>query len=167
MLIIKIIRINLFNSPDPRSKKYFYCSIGFELLCSKWMPYFYFSQTKKAVRAFVLIGVFVGLLVSSGEGIRLFPFPFADAETNESLGNLNKIPHQFNLHRFENKHASFHAESHGGKFSPHITTSFGIGGNISFVPKINGFQFDEAKLFLLLKSRRVGNDRGKRAPPLV
>ncbi|MCD9188982.1 MAG: hypothetical protein LUM44_21370 [Pyrinomonadaceae bacterium] len=131
------------------------------------MPHFYFSQTQKAVRAFVLIGVFVGLLVSSGEGIRLFPFPFASAETNESLANLDKIPHQFNLHRFENERSSFHAESHSGKFSPHLTNSFGVRGNISFVPKINSFQFDEAKLFLILKSRRAGSSRGKRAPPFV
>lgn len=164
MLVIKIIRINL---SDPRSKKYFYCSIGVELLCSKWMPHFYFSQIKKAVRAFILIGVFVGLLVSSGEGIRLFPFPLADAEINESLENLDKIPHQFNLHRFENERTSFHAESHSGKFSPHLTNSFGGRGNIAFVPKIHSFHVDEAKLFLLLKSRRVGNHRGKRAPPFA
>ena len=131
------------------------------------MPHFYFSQITKAVRAFILIGVFVGLLVSSGEGIRLFPFPFADAETNESLENLDKIPHQSNLHRFENERTRFHAESHNGKFSPHITNSFGIRGNIAFVPKIKGFHVDESKLFLLLKSRRAANHRGKRAPPCV
>jgi len=127
----------------------------------------YFRKVQPVLRAVILLGVFVGLLVSSGEGIRLFPFPFASAETNESVENLDKIPHQFNLHRFENKNASFHAESHSGKFSPHITNSFGIRGNLSFVPKIVGFHIAEAKLFSLLNSRRAGNDRGKRAPPFV
>lgn len=131
------------------------------------MREFYFGKVQPFLRAFILIGVFVGLLVSSGEGIRLFPFPVADAETNESLENLDKIPHQFNLDRFENERASLHAESHSGKFSPHLTNSFGIRGNVSFVPKINGFQIDESNLFALLKSRRAGNHRGKRAPPFV
>lgn len=131
------------------------------------MRKFYFGKALPFLRAFILVGVLSGLLVSSGEGVRLFPFPFADAETNESLENLDKIPPQFNLPRFENERTSFHAESHSGKFSPHLTNSFGVRGNITFVPKINSFQIDEAKLFLILKSCRAANNRGKRAPPFV
>lgn len=131
------------------------------------MREFYFRKSLPFLRAFILIGVLSGLLVSSGEGIRLFPFPFAESDKNERLENLDKIPHQFNLHRFENKHASFHAESHSGKFSPHLTNSFGDRENISFVPKIVGFHLAEAKLFYLLKSRRAECNRGKRAPPIV
>lgn len=131
------------------------------------MRNFYFRKSLAFLRALILLGVLGGLLVSSGEGIRLFPFPFANAEIQESFQNPNKIPHGFNLHRFENERANFHAESHGGKFSPHLTNAFGNHETLLFSPKNVAFQIDEANLFSLLKSRRAGNHRGKRAPPFI
>ncbi|HQU84118.1 MAG TPA: hypothetical protein PKY59_13370 [Pyrinomonadaceae bacterium] len=126
---------------------------------------FYFAKTKYALRAIVLLGVFLGLLVSSGEGVRLFPFPNVKAETRESVENQNKIPHQFNLHRFGEERNAFHAESFHGKFSPHLTNGFKFRQKLSFKPKNSRFELDNSNRFAFHESRRALNNRGKRAPP--
>lgn len=60
-------------------------------------------------RAVVLLGLLAGLLVSSGEGIRLFPFPaFAAAQTGKSfLNNGEKNDYQENIFRFEKAESGF------------------------------------------------------------
>lgn len=54
-------------------------------------------------RAAVLCAVLIGLLVSCGEGIQLFPFPATETSTgnNTFLSSENEIVYQFNAHRFE------------------------------------------------------------------
>lgn len=54
-------------------------------------------------RAAVLCAVLVGLLISCGEGIQLFPFPATEISTGNKafLSSENEIAYQFNAHRFE------------------------------------------------------------------
>ena len=131
------------------------------------MRNFYFRKSQTFLRAVLFFGVLGGLLFSCGEGIRLFPFSSEKAENYENARNQNKIPHQFNLHRFENDRNGFHAESHGNgsNSSPHLTNACGNYENPLFSPKAVSFQIAETELSAALKSRRLGNNRGKRAPP--
>lgn len=129
------------------------------------MVEFYFAKTKRALHAVILLGVFIGLLVSSGEGVRLFPFPAVKAEMSESVQPQNKLPYQFNLHRFGEERNAFHAESFHGKFSPHLTNGFKLSQKLSFRLKNFGFRFHKSNLFAFHESRRALSNRGKRAPP--
>jgi len=70
------------------------------------------SQTFQSVfRAVILCGLFVGLLFSCGEGIRLFPFPAAKIalDTDSEYKGETKTDYQKNIHRFENNQGNLAA----------------------------------------------------------
>jgi hypothetical protein len=64
-------------------------------------------------RAVVLFVVFAGLLFSCGEGIRLCPFAFTEAQQTASsnLQNDEERDYEKNLHRFENSCANSQSKS--------------------------------------------------------
>src|SRR5688572_26138653 len=98
------------------------------------MPNFFRQNCQFLFRAALLIGVLAGLLVSCGEGIRLFPFPFL--ETSQSINTKWKtdgeISYQKNIHRFESKHENYQVKLQRDKIKPDWTSDFKVLNHLSF-----------------------------------
>ncbi len=101
---------------------------------------------QKIFRAIVLCGVLTGLLFSCGEGIRLFPFPFAETAKSD-LSNLNfenKLPYQINILRLEDGQKKFKTKSrHNDQHQFPIESGFRNDAAL---------QFSETPLFLSFSS---------------
>lgn len=119
-------------------------------------------------RPAVLFVVFAGLLFSCGEGIRLFPFPFAEKTQNLSseLQNVEERDYERTFHRFENNQANF--QSKAQRFNlPHDWTGVGRGFDRTAFLKIADWH--KAGLLLCLqvfKSRFISAPSESRAPPV-
>lgn len=119
---------------------------------------------KAVFRAVVLFGVLTGLLFSSGEGIRLFPFPAFGAAQNEKsfLNGGEGTDYQKNVFRFEKGEGSFSkiqrsARDHWANFRlPQKSAIF----KLAVI-----FQSDSDLISKVFKSRFILQSSGSRAPP--
>jgi hypothetical protein len=114
--------------------------------------------------ALLYFGVLAGLLFSSGEGIRLFPFPSPASAQNEKsfLSDGKKSDYKENVFRFEKGEGSFskfprNAKDFWASFqTPQKSPVF----KLAFI-----FQADSAFVRSVFKSRFISQSPGSRAPP--
>ena len=118
-------------------------------------------------RLAVFFGVFGGLLFSSGEGIRLFPFPPAEVSA-EKPASVRKSEtgnaYQKNFHRFENEQASQKAKNQ--RVNPRAKAeTFNVA---CFAPRFAPTNLPAADSFLsgeIAVKRFLRASMGSRAPP--
>lgn len=63
-------------------------------------------ERKYTFRSIILLGLLLGLFVSSGEGVRLFPIPSTDSERADTVSSeisfSTREDYNFAVHRFRN-----------------------------------------------------------------
>lgn len=79
-----------------------------------------FKIWQQTIRRALFIGVFLGLLFSCGEGIRLFPFSdgVKGKAGYEFIDKSETIYYQLSVHRFENSSVNFAAKQQLKQFQP-------------------------------------------------
>lgn len=115
-------------------------------------------------RAVVLFGVLAGLLFSSGEGIRLFPFPPSAAAQNEKsfLSDGKESDYKENIFRLEKGEGSFSKFQRSAK---DYWAGFQMPQKSPFFRLAVIFQTDSAFIPRVFQSRFVSQTPGSRAPP--
>jgi hypothetical protein len=124
-----------------------------------------FPQNRQAVfHAFLYFGVLAGLLFSSGEGIRLFPFPPSATAQNEKsfLSDGKKSDYKENVFRFEKGEGSFSKFQRNAK---DFWASFQMPQKPPVFKLAFIFQADSAFIRSVFKSRFISRSPGSRAPP--
>lgn len=126
------------------------------------------KNCKLCFRAVLLAGVLAGLFFSSGEGVRLFPFPSAEVAKNKQsrFGNKNKIPYQFNIHRFENGQGNFQSKTHRDNSLSHSANNDNALNKPPFFATKTGNKIDFPHGSEIFKSRLFYTSSGSRAPPV-
>jgi hypothetical protein len=76
------------------------------------MKSYFPAKTSIFLRAVLIFGLLNGLLFSSGEGIRLLPFPTSgiSGQTNSELKNSEEHPTEKNLHRFHSRPTTYQSK---------------------------------------------------------
>lgn len=132
------------------------------------MKRFFSKKLSICVRTVLLIGLLNGLLFSSGEGIRLFPFPgFEISQSpNFEYQNNQKQNYEKNFHRFENRSQTYqlkaqkNPDAHSIIFASSLKCFVSIGLN---APQIKRFPEQQN----IYRSQLFKRNSHSRAPPLV
>lgn len=115
-------------------------------------------------RALLLSGVLAALLFSSGEGIRLLPFPSFAAQNEKSfLNDGRESDYKKNVFRFEKGEGSFLKFQRSSKDC--WTESSKIPQKSPVFKLAVIFQTDSAFISRSFKSRFISRSAGSRAPP--
>jgi hypothetical protein len=128
------------------------------------MQNFFRKNCRFSFRAVVLFGLLAGLLFSSGEGVRLFPFPaFENAQNEKSfLNRSERTGYQKNIFRFEKSEGSFSKLQRAAK---DYWASFRLPQNLPVFKLAVVFQADFDFIPRVFQSRFVSQTPGSRAPP--
>lgn len=119
-------------------------------------------------RAALFSVVFVGLLFSCGEGIRLCPFPMAETAQNNpfQLKNSQERNYEKNIHRFENAKANSQLKSQRENRQPYWANVYNALENLSFLGLSDCSEINTTFDSQTFQSRAAFASIRSRAPPI-
>lgn len=132
------------------------------------MNRFFSKQLSVCLRTILLFGLLNGLLFSSGEGIRLLPFPASETSQNSNFEHRNNKEdiYEKNFHRFENHSQNYQLKNQKNSDNHWIDFASSLKNFVSISLKApNNKQFPEQQTLYL--SQLFKQNCKSRAPPLV
>ncbi|MBX7174298.1 MAG: hypothetical protein K1X72_25215 [Pyrinomonadaceae bacterium] len=131
------------------------------------MKRFFSKKLSICVRTFLLIGLLNGLLFSSGEGIRLFPFPTFETSqsSNFEYQNNQKQNYEKNFHRFDNRSQTYQLKNQKNSDAHSITFASSLRSFVAIrlkAPQIKHFPEQQN----IYRSQLFKRNSPSRAPPL-
>ena len=131
------------------------------------MKRFFSAQLSVCLRTILFFGLLNGLLFSSGEGIRLLPFPASQNLQSSNFENQNNQERNYekNIHRFENHTQTYQLKNQRNADNLSSNSTFFLKFSSFDSTSLQNGRFPEQQTLYL--SQLFKRNSASRAPPFI